>query len=172
MLATREHSDFHFYSEQQYNHLLNVANSVYKESCFNAGFMLDIPNISNSWDAPIREEIHMHVEDAYAHEVIVKQAEEGSLSCHFSQDEAKLALAEAEEYEWLYESVREFISYNGSFAYGISGLELDFLNDILYVFDSQRYFRMEIDEQPDVNARHNVDGLVFKAVNSPLQEVW
>lgn len=172
MVAIREEIQLNFYQNSEYDRMEAQARDLYRDTIHDAGYSLDL---HHNWDVPLEYEISVNMIFPYTKELIMRQAEYGDLIGIITQEEAALALQDVDEYENMVESIYEFIDYNGSFQRGVSGVELDFLKDILYSLDRDKMFRMKSHEEVVIDMKENyyiAGGEVLEAVHSPLQEVW
>lgn len=162
-----------FYNNKNISRLQNVMKDIYEMAVFDSGYSL---YTDESCEVVLYEEMLDGLSESYIHEVIVKQAEEGSLNAMFSQEEAIKAMSSEEEYNDLFEMIGEFLDYNNSFGVYCGGLEFDFLEDATNVMSNWQLFYLKQFEDSegflDGRDTFQVYGESFVAINSPLQEVW
>lgn len=162
----------HFYDNDEYEHLKTLSLEAYETASEDfAGYFP--ARLDFEWSAPLADGLRAYMEDAYVHEIIQRQAKKGDVVGFFTQDDAIAATQSQDEYDMLTENIRDFLSYNGSFAYNYETPETFFARDILYVYDEHQLFRLENIIPENVTEKlFHVKGETLMAVHCPLQEVW
>lgn len=172
-LVTELESNLRFYRPETSWRLDDVVQDMYERAAYESGHTLDT---DHEVDVALFSGLTSHLGDLYVYEVISKQATENSLNGPCNYDEAIEAMADDDKYDELAESIYDFISYNDAFGSNCGGAEWDFMEDVLNRMSEQQLFYLKRFEDAegflDESETFNVFDGNYKAVNSPLQEVW